>query len=70
MHYLSGILILYLVIIICFTNIIGYLSAIIFINYYKISDKYPKLNKFLSYFENPLYFGSSWKEFLVIFVFL
>ena len=49
-HYLSDILILSLVLIICFTNIFGYLSAIICIKFYKINDKYPKINKFLSYF--------------------
>lgn len=50
-HYSSGILILSLIVLICFTNVIGYLSAILIIRNYKLSDKYNKLNKLLSYFE-------------------
>lgn len=54
-HYSSGILLLSLVLITCFTNVIGYLSAIILIRYYNIGDKYQKLNKILIYFENKNY---------------
>jgi hypothetical protein len=50
-HYSSGILIISLIVLICFTNVIGYLSAILILRYYKLSDKYPKLNKIFSYFE-------------------
>lgn len=51
MHFSSGIFILALLVLCCFTNVIGYLSSIIFLKYYKIGDKYPKLSKVLVYFE-------------------
>lgn len=50
-HYSSGILILSLIVLYSFTNIICYLSSIILLKFYKIGDKYPKLNRILSYFE-------------------
>ena len=51
MHFSSGILILTLVAITCFTNVIGYLSSILFLKYYNLGNKYPKLSKYLSFFE-------------------
>lgn len=46
-----GILILSLIVITCFTNVIGYLSFILLIKLYNLGDKYPKLYKFLRFFE-------------------
>nr|YP_009739394.1 hypothetical protein [Tricholoma terreum]QIC20238.1 hypothetical protein [Tricholoma terreum] len=46
-----GFLILSLIVLSCFTNVIGYLSFVLLIKYYKLGDKYPKFNKILSLFE-------------------
>ena len=49
-----GIFLLAIIALLCFLNVVGYLSAIILLNKYKdnIEIKYPRLKKFLLYFEN------------------
>jgi hypothetical protein len=56
-HLSFGILLLSLIVITCFTNVIGYLSFIFLILYYKIGDKYPKLSQILRFFEKSTLFS-------------
>nr|YP_009739374.1 hypothetical protein [Tricholoma bakamatsutake]QIC20218.1 hypothetical protein [Tricholoma bakamatsutake] len=50
-HYSSDIFVLSLVDLCSLTNIIFYLVSILFIKYYNLSDRYPIMSRFLSYFE-------------------
>ena len=43
--------ILSLIILFCFINIIGYFTSIYLINKYNVEMKYPKLSKYIRYFE-------------------
>ncbi len=45
------ILILGIICLLCFINVIGYFSAIYLLNKFNLETKYPKLSKFLKYFE-------------------
>ena len=56
MHFSFGVLTLTLVALSCFTNVIGYLTAILLFKYYNLADKYPKLHKFFSIFEKTSLF--------------
>jgi hypothetical protein len=55
-HIYSGIFLLSLIVLSCLTNVIGYLSSILFLKHYQIGVKYPKLSKILSYFEKTTIF--------------
>lgn len=46
-----GIFVMVLIGLCSLSNIILYLVAILFIKYYKLSDRYPRMSKFLSFFE-------------------
>ena len=51
-NFALGIFILSLICLLCFMNVVGYLTSIILIRKYDIETKFPKLKTIIRYFEN------------------
>lgn len=51
-NFALGIFILSLICLLCFINVVGYLTSIILVRKYDIETKFPKLKTIIRYFEN------------------